>query len=203
MELTKRLVGDSPNTWKEVLRSDETKMEPFGHQGQRYVWRRTSHHAENTTPTVKHGVVAASCCGDVFHRQGLGNWSELKERWMALNTERFLRQMGGWILSQLTLGYSVSSAVFNLVLPLHFLSFFFLFLESRIVINAWLSFSFFNLPAVNLKRENLRKSANCSMCSFDHKTLPLPSESFTNWTESNSHLMQPMHFKQFHANLCN
>lgn len=55
----------------------------------------TSHHAENTTPTVKHGVVAASCCGDVFHRQGLGNWSELKERWMALNTERFLRQMGG------------------------------------------------------------------------------------------------------------
>ena len=58
-------------------------------------------------------------------------------------------------------GYSVSSAVFNLVLPLHFLSFFFLFLESRIVINAWLSFSFFNLPAVNLKRENLRKSANC------------------------------------------
>uniref|UniRef100_A0A8C7FG27 Sodium-dependent phosphate transport protein 2B n=1 Tax=Oncorhynchus kisutch TaxID=8019 RepID=A0A8C7FG27_ONCKI len=27
-------------------------------------------------------VVAASCCGDVFHRQELGNWSELKELWM-------------------------------------------------------------------------------------------------------------------------
>ena len=37
-------------------------------------------------------VVAASCCGDVFHRQGLGNWSELKEWWMALNTGKFLRE---------------------------------------------------------------------------------------------------------------
>jgi hypothetical protein len=25
--------------------------------------------------------VAASCCGDIFHRQGLGIWSELKEGW--------------------------------------------------------------------------------------------------------------------------
>ena len=23
-------------------------------------------------------VVAASCCGDVFHQQGLGNWSEFE-----------------------------------------------------------------------------------------------------------------------------
>ena len=37
-------------------------------------------------------VVAASCCGDVFIRQGLGNWSELKEWWMALNTGTFLRE---------------------------------------------------------------------------------------------------------------
>jgi hypothetical protein len=37
-------------------------------------------------------VVAASCCGDVFNRQGLGNWSELKELWMGLNTGKFLRE---------------------------------------------------------------------------------------------------------------
>ena len=36
-------------------------------------------------------VVAASCCGYVFHWQGLGNWSELKEWWMALNTWKFLK----------------------------------------------------------------------------------------------------------------
>ena len=37
-------------------------------------------------------VVAASCCGDVLHRQGLGNWSELKKIWMALKTGKFLRE---------------------------------------------------------------------------------------------------------------
>jgi hypothetical protein len=37
-------------------------------------------------------VVAASCSGDVFHWQGLDNWSELKEWWMVLNTGKFLRE---------------------------------------------------------------------------------------------------------------
>ena len=53
----KRHVGDSPNIWKKVFWSDDTKIELFGHQGQRYSWRKpnTSHHPENTIPTVKHG----------------------------------------------------------------------------------------------------------------------------------------------------
>ena len=53
----KRHVGDSPNIWKKVLWSDKTKIELFGHQGKRNVWRKpnTSHHPENTIPTVKHG----------------------------------------------------------------------------------------------------------------------------------------------------
>ena len=53
----KRHMGDSPNIWKKVLWSDETQIELFGHQGKRYVWRKpnTSHHPENTIPTVKHG----------------------------------------------------------------------------------------------------------------------------------------------------
>ena len=53
----KRHVGDSPNIWKKVLWSDETKIELFVHQGKRYVWRKpnTSHHSENTIHTVKHG----------------------------------------------------------------------------------------------------------------------------------------------------
>ena len=54
---TKRHVGDSPNIWKKELWSDETKMEVVGHQGKCYVWRKTntSHHPENTIPTVKNG----------------------------------------------------------------------------------------------------------------------------------------------------
>ena len=49
----KRHVGDSPNIWKKVLWSDETKIELFGHQGKCYVWRKpnTYHHPENLIPT--------------------------------------------------------------------------------------------------------------------------------------------------------
>jgi hypothetical protein len=76
----KRHVGDSLNIWKKILWSGETKIELFGHQGKPYVWRKptTSHHPENTNPTVKHvgGTIMVWGC---FHRQGLGNWSELKE----------------------------------------------------------------------------------------------------------------------------
>ena len=54
---TKMHVGDSPNIWKKVLWSDETKIELYGHLGKCYVWRKpnTSHHPENTIPTVKLG----------------------------------------------------------------------------------------------------------------------------------------------------
>ena len=63
----KRHVGDSPNIWKKVLWSDETEIDIFGHQGKRYVWRtpNTSHHPENTIPTVKHGVGSIMLCGMV------------------------------------------------------------------------------------------------------------------------------------------
>jgi hypothetical protein len=60
----------------------------------RYVWHKpnTSHHPEDTIPTMKHGGASIIAVGDVFYRQGLGNWSELKEWWMALNTRKFLRE---------------------------------------------------------------------------------------------------------------
>jgi hypothetical protein len=50
-------MGDSPNIWKKVVWSEETKMELLCHQGKRYVWRKpnTSHHPENTIHTVTHG----------------------------------------------------------------------------------------------------------------------------------------------------
>ncbi|MCI4379917.1 hypothetical protein PGIGA_G00233920 [Pangasianodon gigas] len=43
--------------WKKVLWSDETKIELFGLNAKRYVWRKpnTEHDPEHTIPTVKHG----------------------------------------------------------------------------------------------------------------------------------------------------
>ncbi|KAM7413839.1 hypothetical protein PAMA_018907 [Pampus argenteus] len=40
-----------------ILWSDETKIELFGINSKRYVWRKpgTAHHLSNTIPTVKHG----------------------------------------------------------------------------------------------------------------------------------------------------
>ena len=56
-DIRQKACGRLPNIWKKVLWSDETKIELFGHQGKRYVWRKpnTSHHPENTIPTKKHG----------------------------------------------------------------------------------------------------------------------------------------------------
>lgn len=50
-------MGDSETKWKKILWSDETKIELFGLNAKRYVWRKpnTAHHPENTIPTVKHG----------------------------------------------------------------------------------------------------------------------------------------------------
>ncbi len=44
------------NTWR-IRWSDETKIELFGLNSKRYVWRKpdTAHHLSNTVPTVKHG----------------------------------------------------------------------------------------------------------------------------------------------------
>jgi transposase len=59
-------LGDTPNMWKKVLWSDETKIELFGNNAKRYVWRKsnTAHHPEHTIPTVKHGggsIMVWSC----------------------------------------------------------------------------------------------------------------------------------------------
>uniref|UniRef100_A0AAZ3PWC4 Transposase Tc1-like domain-containing protein n=1 Tax=Oncorhynchus tshawytscha TaxID=74940 RepID=A0AAZ3PWC4_ONCTS len=50
--------GDKDHTfWRNVLWSDETKIEPFGHNDHRYVWRKKGEACmpKNTIPPVKHG----------------------------------------------------------------------------------------------------------------------------------------------------
>jgi hypothetical protein len=54
--------------WRNVLWSDETKIELFGHIDHCYVWRKKGEACKlkNTIPTVKHGwqhhVVGVLCC---------------------------------------------------------------------------------------------------------------------------------------------
>ena len=57
LEFATSHVGDTANMWKKVLWSDETKMELFGLNAKRSLWRKpnTAHHPEPTIPTVNHG----------------------------------------------------------------------------------------------------------------------------------------------------
>ncbi len=53
----KKHLKDSKMVTNKILWSDETKIERFGLNSKRYVWRKpgTAHHLSNTVPTVKHG----------------------------------------------------------------------------------------------------------------------------------------------------
>ncbi len=53
----KARMEDSKMVTNKILWSDETKIELFGLNSKRYVWRKpgTAHHLSKTVPTVKHG----------------------------------------------------------------------------------------------------------------------------------------------------
>ncbi|KAG2458226.1 TCB1 transposase, partial [Polypterus senegalus] len=57
LEFAKRHMKDSQNMKSKILWSDETKIEIFGVNARRHVWRKpgSAHHQANTIPTVKHG----------------------------------------------------------------------------------------------------------------------------------------------------
>ncbi len=57
MEFAKKHLKDSKMVTNKILWSDETKIELFGLNSKRYVWRKpgSTHHLSNTVPTVKHG----------------------------------------------------------------------------------------------------------------------------------------------------
>uniref|UniRef100_UPI001658C8D3 hypothetical protein n=1 Tax=Salmonella sp. S103_04178 TaxID=2665595 RepID=UPI001658C8D3 len=50
-------LDDSESDWEKVLWSDETKIELFGINSTRRVWRKrnAAYDPKNTVPTVKHG----------------------------------------------------------------------------------------------------------------------------------------------------
>ncbi|KAK3574445.1 hypothetical protein QTP86_006613 [Hemibagrus guttatus] len=57
LEFAKWYLKDSQTMRNQILWSDSTKIELFGLNGTRHVWRKlgNAHHLANTIPTVKHG----------------------------------------------------------------------------------------------------------------------------------------------------
>uniref|UniRef100_A0A4W5NXZ3 Transposase Tc1-like domain-containing protein n=1 Tax=Hucho hucho TaxID=62062 RepID=A0A4W5NXZ3_9TELE len=72
-------LNDSEDNWVKVLWSDETKMELFGINSNRRVWRRrnAAYDPKNTIPTVKHGggnIMLWGC----FSAKGTGQLHRIK-----------------------------------------------------------------------------------------------------------------------------
>ncbi|MBN3278955.1 TCB1 transposase, partial [Polyodon spathula] len=57
LEFARKHESDPAAMWEKVLWSDETKIELFGQNSERYVWRKpnTAHATRHTIPTVKYG----------------------------------------------------------------------------------------------------------------------------------------------------
>ena len=70
--------GDKDHTfWRNVPWSDESKIELFGHNDHRYVWRKKGESCKpkDTIPNVKHGV-AASCCRGALLQERLVHFTK-------------------------------------------------------------------------------------------------------------------------------
>ncbi len=68
-----KFANDSEENWVKVLWSDETKIELFGINSTRHVWRRrnAAYDLKNTIPTVKHGGGNIMLCR-CFSAKGTG-----------------------------------------------------------------------------------------------------------------------------------
>ena len=72
LEFAKMHLKDSQTMRNKILWSDETKIELFGVNARRHVWRKpgTAHHQANTISTVKHGGGSIMLFSDVFQELG-------------------------------------------------------------------------------------------------------------------------------------
>ncbi|KAG2457851.1 TCB1 transposase, partial [Polypterus senegalus] len=84
LDFAKRHLKDSQNMRNKILWSDETKIELFGVNARRHVWRKlgTAHHQANTIPTVKHGGGSIMLWG-CFSAAGTGRLVRIKGKMTA------------------------------------------------------------------------------------------------------------------------
>ncbi len=101
-----KFANDSEENWVKVLWSDETKIQLFGINSTRRVWRRrnAAYDPKNTIPTIKHGGGNIMLWG-VFLLRGQDNCTASKGRWTgpctvrarALTPARALKMGRGWV----------------------------------------------------------------------------------------------------------
>ncbi|KAG2462375.1 TC1A transposase, partial [Polypterus senegalus] len=84
LEFAKRHLKDSQTMRNKILWSDETKIELFGVNARRHVWRNpgTAHHQANTIPTVKYGGGSIMLWG-CFSAAGTGRLVRIKGKMTA------------------------------------------------------------------------------------------------------------------------
>ncbi len=75
-----KFANDSEENWVKVLWSDETKIQLFGINSTRRVWRTAAYDPKNTIPTVKHGGGNIMLLG-VFLLRGQDNCTASKGQW--------------------------------------------------------------------------------------------------------------------------
>ena len=81
LKFAKEHLDDLEEAWEKVMRSDETKMELFGINSTRHVWRKRNavYNPKNTIPTVKHGGGNLMLWG-CFSAKGIGRLHCIERR---------------------------------------------------------------------------------------------------------------------------
>uniref|UniRef100_A0AAX7UYV5 Tc1-like transposase DDE domain-containing protein n=1 Tax=Astatotilapia calliptera TaxID=8154 RepID=A0AAX7UYV5_ASTCA len=109
LKFAREHMDDTAEDWENVMWSDETKVELFGINSTRCVWRKknTELHPKNTIPTVKHGggnIMLWGC----FSARGTGRLIRVKDRMNGamyreilsqnlLPSVRTLKMKRGWV----------------------------------------------------------------------------------------------------------
>ena len=112
LRFAKKHIDEPQNFWNKVIWTDETKIELFGHNQQRYVWRKENEafKEKNTIATVKHGGGSLMLWGCVSYK-GPGNLVKIEGKLNAQGFQEILQNnlqdsarnlsMGrNWILQQ-------------------------------------------------------------------------------------------------------
>ena len=79
LKFAKAHIDDTPEQWSKILWSDETKIELFGVNQKKYVWRKTGEEFDpsKTMPTVKHGCGSVMLWG-CFAAAGTGKLAKIE-----------------------------------------------------------------------------------------------------------------------------